>query len=641
MPPLIALTILFVFLPALEASFVFWDDHDLLQKTTRYKDLTWPNLKWMFSTTYAGHFEPLTWLSFTLDEALSDCSDFGLHFTSVLLHGMTAIAFYFVTRRLLVITFRAGPNERSAPVVAAAWIATMLFAVHPLRAESVAWLAERRDVLGGFLFVMAVWAYLKYAESIASTNANDRPAVPIAWYAGMLILAILSLLAKATAVTLPAVMLILDVYPLRRLGVGQHGPGRRRNLVWVEKLPLIALAVFGSIKAIAAQQDAGAMYSLAQHDLVSRLAQMVYGLSFYITKTIYPAGLGPFYELPSRATLLGPILWKSLVVCLPILIAAIWFRRKLPGVAAALAIYVVVLAPVLGIFQSGPQLVADRYSYLSCMVFAVLCGWGLLRLYGYWVREKVANYRAYLAVLTVAPVVLLGVLTQQQTRIWINDATLWSWAIQMNPGSGIVNVNYADALARGAPSPKYYAVAIKHYERGLEINPADPVAWHHLGDVHRMTHKPAEAIRCYLRALAIDPSRRNACFRLASIFRATGHPHEAVQVLRDAVRHHPEDIELMTNLADLLSTHPDPEVRDGELAVAVALIASRQTQHHDPRTLIILAAAFSEVGRFDDAVEAGQRAVDIAESKQKEAMLRGLKRRLALFQAKKPLRKER
>ena len=257
---LVLLTLL-AFMPALDAGFVHWDDDDLLLLNTRYRELSGESLKWMFSTSYAGHFQPLTWLSYTLDYALWGRNPFGYHLSSVLLHILTALGLYVVSRRLLALAFGESAVARSAPYVLSAGLAAALFAVHPLRAESVAWLAERRDVLGGFLYVAAVGCYLRYAGQWGGSSAARR------WwfYAAAVGLAVLSLLSKATAMTLPFVLLVLDVYPLRRLGSRRPFGGVSQHVVWLEKLPFLALAAWTAGRALYAQAEEGALYGLAQH----------------------------------------------------------------------------------------------------------------------------------------------------------------------------------------------------------------------------------------------------------------------------------------------------------------------------------------------------------------------------------------
>ena len=291
-------------MPALTGSFVDWDDRDLLLLNTRYRTLDAESLRWMFTTSYTGHFQPLTWLSYALDWAIWKRESFGYHLTNLVLHAGAAVAFYFVARELIAITrwgTDALPSDlrsasQSSSVVLAASFAAVLVATHPLRAESVAWIAERRDVLSGLISLLAVACYLRYAK----VRTRSRRAAIVAYLATFGFLA-LSLLAKATAATLPVVLLILDVYPLRRLG-GSRGLWRdAARGVWIEKLPLAALGLAAGVRAIVAQAQQDALYPLGEYDLLARLAQACYGATFYLWKTLWPTNLGPLYQLPRGA----------------------------------------------------------------------------------------------------------------------------------------------------------------------------------------------------------------------------------------------------------------------------------------------------------------------------------------------------
>ncbi|MHC4698105.1 MAG: hypothetical protein ACYTFA_15335, partial [Planctomycetota bacterium] len=257
-PIALVLIIVLVFMTALGAGLVYWDDDDLLISNTRYQVLNSENLSWMFTTSYAGHFQPLTWLTYSLDFAIWETEPLGYHLTSVLFHALTAVTFYFLARMLLTGAMGAVGLARSRPFVLSAACAAALFALHPLRAESVAWLAERRDVVSGFFYVLAVVCYVRYASlcgdsstaaglvhpsaSTATTPVSGSRGKCLLWYTGVVVSCVLSLLAKASAMTLPFVLLILDVYPLRRLG-GARGWWRRSAArVWIEKLPLLVLA---------------------------------------------------------------------------------------------------------------------------------------------------------------------------------------------------------------------------------------------------------------------------------------------------------------------------------------------------------------------------------------------------------------
>ncbi|UCC30202.1 MAG: tetratricopeptide repeat protein [Phycisphaerales bacterium] len=632
-PVALAVLVAIVFVPALDATFVDWDDDDLLFYNTRYRTLSADSLRWMFTTSFAGHFQPLTWLSYSLDWVLWKHELFGYHLTSVVLHALTAVGLYFLARRLL--TADSGDNSAimSTPVVLSAGFAATLFAVHPLRAESVAWLAERRDVLGGLFYVLAVGCYLRYAGAAHGRRALESVSSGRYWYVAAVASCTLSLLAKASAVTLPLVLVILDVYPLRRWGRGRNRrSGAGRGTV-IDKLPFFVLAVAAGWRAIIAQEEGGALYSFAQHHIWARLAQASYGLMFYLWKTLWPTNLGPIYEIPPRGVLFGPMLWISLVVLATIGFTAMRTRRRLPAIPAALAVYVVVLFPVLGFAQSGPQLVADRYSYLSCMGLAVLAGAGLLRLLQTEARRRNRNRRAILSLAAALVLAALARATYAQAGVWLSAGVLWAHGVRVSPNSAVAHTNYADALVR---TDVLFTDAARHYHRALELNPFDPVALHHLADLFRRVGEIDDAIRYYLRALQVDPNRKEACFSLARLLTGTDRPQQAVEVLRDGATRHPEALDLVDYLAQLLSTHRDENVRNGEEAVKWATHVSRAHNDANPKSLLTLATAYAEAGRFDEAADTARRALELAERNGDDRLSSELQRRLTLFHQGRP-----
>jgi cytochrome c-type biogenesis protein CcmH/NrfG len=608
-----------VFIPALEAGLVGWDDDDLLLNNTLYRTLTPDTIRWMFTTSFAGHFQPLTWLSYSLDWMIWQREAFGYHLTNVVLHALTALAFYGVVGRLLAVVAGADVQRRSRPIVLSAGFAAALFALHPLRVESVAWLAERRDVLSGFLYVLSVGLYLRYVGASSRLWGGGRGA-----YAAALLMCALSLMAKATAVTLPVVLLILDVYPLRRLVLG----GR----VWLEKVPFIVLAVAAGVRAVMAQDLGGALYGLEQHGLGARLAQACYGLMFYLWKTIWPTDLGPLYEIPAREVLFGSMLWVSALVLLSVCCVVFVLRRRRPSIATAFAVYVVLILPVLGLVQSGPQLVADRYSYLACMAFAAIGGGALLGVLCHARRVQTTNGRSILALLVAIVVGVLGRSTFAQAEIWKSASSLWERGVAMSPHSAIAHTNYADALVRRLQ----YQEAFEHYVRALELNPADAVALHHLANLHVRLGRADRAAPLYIKALGIDPTRHRACLSLARLFMERGYDHQALAILRDGVRRRGDAANLVHYLADILATHPDQAMRDGDEAVELALHLLRLNGRNHVLSLLTLASAQAEARRFEEAVETARHAREIATGQGADRLVEELERRIESFKNRTP-----
>src|SRR2546429_1353476 len=414
-PVLIALVTLAAFLPTLQNQFVNWDDHENLLDNPHYRGLGRAHLRWMW-TTHMGHWIPLTWMTFGLDYLLWGMNPVGYHLTSLLLHVTNAVVFFFVVRRILTLALPS-PAERSHALAVSAGFAALVFAIHPLRVESVAWVTERRDVLSGLFYLLTILVYLR---------ASERGARGQGWYWLSVAAFVCALLSKSMVVNLPVVLLILDVYPLRRLGgaVGWWSEPARR--VYVEKIPFVLLAAAASAIAVMAQSSVHAALSLAQLSVPGRLADSAYGVSFYLWKMVVPLNLSPLYERPLtlNPSAMPFVLSYGLVLALTAIVLAL--RRRAPGLLAVWFAYVVVLLPVLGIFQNGPQIAADRYTYLAGLGWATLAGAGLFSCWRTLRRSRTGTPTTLALAGTVTSVVVtFGILTWNQVQVWHDSERLW------------------------------------------------------------------------------------------------------------------------------------------------------------------------------------------------------------------------
>jgi hypothetical protein len=325
--------------------FVRWDDYENLVDNDAFRGVGWRQLEWMFGEFHAGHYQPLTWLTFAIDSLLWGERAAGYHLTSALIHAATAVAVFFFARRLLALA----TDVPRAPLFGAA-VAAIVFAIHPLRVESVAWATERRDVLSGLFYVLTVLAYVR-------RRSAERP---LPWIAATHGLFLLALLSKVMSVTLPAVLMVLDVFPLRRLSGKRMAP----TFTWLllEKLPMFAMSAGFAVLAVLAQQDSTALMTLDEHGVGRRLLQVFYGLAFYVYKTVVPISLAPYYELPGTISLARPGFLLSGVAVLVVTAWLIVLRKRYPALPATWAAYAIILSPVSGIAQNGKQLVADRHT---------------------------------------------------------------------------------------------------------------------------------------------------------------------------------------------------------------------------------------------------------------------------------------
>ncbi len=280
-----AVLTLLVFLPALSNDFVNWDDERNFLMNSKYRGLGWTEIQWMWTSHLLGRYVPITWMTLGLDYTIWGMNPFGYHLTSILFHTVNAVLFYFLALALLRLALRDRPEEIQARIPIGALFAALVFALHPLRAESVAWVTERRDVVSGMFFLLAILAYLR--------GAPDVPGAPIRrkYYWACFGFFILALLSKEIAVTLPVILLILDVYPLRRL--------RSASIVRIvaEKIPFFVLSLADGVLALYIGKLEGLTASIIRVNWFSRLAISLYGLAFYLWKSVLPFGLAPFYAL--------------------------------------------------------------------------------------------------------------------------------------------------------------------------------------------------------------------------------------------------------------------------------------------------------------------------------------------------------
>ncbi|HET7876333.1 MAG TPA: tetratricopeptide repeat protein [Methylomirabilota bacterium] len=474
----VALVTVAVFLRGLGGEFLNWDDAASFVENPHYRGLGPAQLRWMFTTFHMGLYMPFTWITLGLDYLLWGMNPWGYHATSLALHGATTFAFYAVALRLLRLAM-PGTAEPDLRLGAAA--AALLWSLHPLRVESVAWITERRDVLSGFFYLAAILAYLR------STGAED--AGRHRWYWGALGLFTGALLSKSITVTLPVVLLVLDVYPLRRLG-GERGWRDRR--VWLEKLPFFALACAAAVLAFTANSSLSNRPSWSDMGPGVRLVLSIYGFVFYLQKTLLPLGLSPLYPLDVHVTWLhfaAVLVWAALALAL---------RRRWPAFTAVSLVYAVTLLPVSGLFQNGMQAAADRYSYLACLGWALLGGAAVARR---WTGTRVVRVVAALWLAALAA------LAWQQTGVWRDSVTLWRHALTVNSLSRAAHFNLGGAYE----GQGRFAEAVAEYYAVLRLS-GNQEYWHiTIGWAWEKAGMDRRALEAFREALRLHPGLPDAC----------------------------------------------------------------------------------------------------------------------------------
>lgn len=475
-PALVAALTFVTFLPILANGFVNWDDTLMLIFNPNYRGLGLAQLKFAFTTDWSAHYHPITWLTYEVDYVIWGMNPKGYHLTSMLIHSATAAVAALLARKLL----RRAAQLEGIALEVGALVAALAFSVHPLRVEVVAWASARRDVVSGLAFFATLLAYVWAIEALdAGAVGRYRRRLVAA-----LLLGVMALLSKSISMVLPVVLLILDVYPLRR-------PLADARL-WREKLLFVVPAAATAVMALIAvgRREFGAS---GGYDALDRVMMAAHSLAFYLLKTVAPFNLSPIYEIPVH---LDPLQWRfvaSAVAVLAISAIAVLARRRAPWLAAAWAYHIVTVLPVSGLTHAGFQLAYDRYTYLLGLGWALLAGAGVGLVIRAW-QAGALQARAVVAVVMVT-VVTLGSwshLARRHGRIWHDSFSLWSQGLLLNPDSCSVCHHGFAVVARDAG---VYDEAERQLRRALAIRPAYPQAYINLADVLELAGRPHEAIR--------------------------------------------------------------------------------------------------------------------------------------------------
>ncbi|PYM54510.1 MAG: hypothetical protein DMD79_24495 [Candidatus Rokuibacteriota bacterium] len=485
-----------VFAPSLRNGFVEWDDTGLLVDNAAYRGLGWNQLRWM--------------ATFGIDSVLWGMWPAGYHLTNVLLHSANVMLVFVIAVWFLSKATSLPPRARRMGAVAAA----LLFALHPLRVEAVTWVTGRLDVLSGFWFLVMILTYLRASE------AEGRPRQR--WLLGSLAALTLGLLSKPVVMAAPLVLIILDVYPLRRLlGDPRQWTSSAAREVWREKLPFGALGLAGAVVSYYSQARRAGLTVL---DLPAWLGTVLFTLWFHVEKTLAPVGLSPLYELPVRINPYEGQFAVAGVGVLAISLALVVLRGAWPTGLAAWLSYAVLLAPVSGFVHAGPQVTADRYSYLPGLAWAIVVGAGV----GWLVHRRAW---AWVGVGAVG-LAVLGALTLRQQAVWRDTGRLWEHAARVTPDCAECRVNFGNWLhAHGRE-----AEAIAEYGASLALRP-DRVGVHtNVGLVLVRLGRVAEALPHYEQALARHPDWLGVRLSLASALISLGRRPEAVARLGEATR---------------------------------------------------------------------------------------------------------
>lgn len=673
----LALATVVTYWPVGANQFVDYDDGRYVRDNAVVKrGLTAAGLDYAFTTREGGNWHPLVWLSFMADVDLWGMNPAGHHASNVALHVVNALLIF------LVLVRTTGAPWPSAFVAGA-------FALHPLHVESVAWVAERKDTLSTLFWMTTILAYTWYAE---------RPS--LMRYGLVLASFACGLMSKAMLVTLPLVLLLLDYWPLGRLGrptASRWLPASwdRGTLVRLatEKLPMLALVVVIAVVTVRAQHEAGAVGSTMAFPVSARIANAVVAYMVYLGKMLWPTNLAvlyPYLKDPS-----GPGVIAALTGLLGLSGLALALAARAPWVAVGWFWYLGTLVPVIGLVQVGNQSWADRYTYIPLI--------GIFIAVAFTATELVVAHaqRIVLGTVAVAVLVVWGVVAQAQLRTWRDTQTLYEQALRVTTDNYVIHHNLGKVLQ----DKRQTDAAIEHYLESVRINPKFPPPRNNLGILLAERGRMTEAIEHYTRGVELDPRNADVHNNLANALSGAGRFAEAEPQFREALRlrptaniytnyalqlilvgrfddavasaesalrmdprypqahsvlatalakqgrpadaiaHYREALRLMPGwpaaqrrLAWVLATYPDPSVRNATEAVDLAQLANQKTGDKDPDTIDALAAAYAEAGRFSEAAETADRAAAQADRTGKSDLAGEMRARATLYRSGRPYR---
>jgi protein O-mannosyl-transferase len=530
-PAIVATLTFLTFLPVLWNDFAVFDDRFLLNDP-HWNGLGWAQLTWPFITLFQGHYRPLVWLTYNVDFLIWGFDPIGYHLTNIILHSANAALFYIITRRLLAVAAKV-----STPLLSlATTFAALFFSLHPMRVECVSSVTGRKDLLAAMFILLSVYSYLR-ARTAASLGFM-----------------LLSLLSKATAVMLPAVLVLMDIYLLRCFEW-------RKTLL--EKIPFVLLAIPFAVLAFVARTE---HFTVENYHAGWRMAQVFYTPGYFFWRTFF------LYDVPTSfnpSSIHRPITWLVLALTVALSVSFWLLRKRWPAPWFAWLYMVAILAPVLGALQPGQALVADRYSYASCMAWAVVAGGILVRFLRIPARTRSerrrhdrqpVSKRAVLA--ATVGVAALALLANEQIKIWRDPEVLWAHLMLMDPDS-------ADAHLMLRKQGNFVAAAV--YRRVLRALPDHARTHNNLGFLlaERGDAKAAEVE--FQTAARLDPKYATAFSNIAVLHQRRGEPEKAVESYQQALKLNPNDAIVHAGLAKILSRQGEAKEAEAHFKKAIEL----------------------------------------------------------------------
>jgi Flp pilus assembly protein TadD len=593
--------VLWTFLPAVDGEFVIYDDPQYVTENPYVQaGLTWEGLAWAFGQLHGEgtYWHPLTWMSHMLDCRLFGLEPWGHHLTNVLFHAANTVLVFLVFRSM------TGAFWRCA-------VLATLFALHPLQVDSVAWVAERKNLLSSFFWLLTTAAYVRCAQGRRKNTAGSRQKPesgpgsevrapsslshlpPSAFYFLSLVLFAMGLMCKPVLVTLPFVLLLLDYWPLCRFELKtQHSQLKTLlSLVW-EKIPFFVLAAASSVVTLMAHRALGSLEPVAKLPWDARIANVLVSYVRYLGKTFWPSRLTVFYPYPAAW---AP--WEVLTCGLLLLVVTalvLCMARSRPGLFVGWFWFLGVLVPFIGLVQAGEQAMADRFMYLPAIGLILATIWGLQDLTKLWRYQSLA---ASLAAAGAA--VLCLVLTRAQIGYWKDTETLFRHALQVTEHNYVAHNNLGTALDKQGR----WDEALSEFRQSLQAKPDYPEALNNLGVALDRQGHVDEAIAQLRKTLSLRPRYAVAHYNLGVALQEQGHPDEATAHYQEALRLKPRYTDAHYNLGLALQ-------RKGDLEGAIAEFQTiLKLQPNSPEACNKLGAVLEQKGQLDDAIRQYQAAL--------------------------------
>lgn len=604
-PVLLVLATCAVFHGAGRAEFLSWDDDINITANAHVQSLSADNLRWMFTDTgYVRRYMPLGWLAFASQWAIFGPEPASFHIVNVLLHSLSALLLFFILRRLLWLALPVDEREgREGAAAISAGLAALLWAVHPLRVEPVAWASGRLYCQALLFLLFALLAYLRHGEStLAGRPSRGWYWVSVVGYAA-------SLLTYPLALGFVAVLLLVDLFPLRRWGGGLaalRSAAARQALL--EKVPFVA--VVGLIFAVTlwARSTATGLWrpppTLAEFGVLSRVMQGFFVWSSYLWRSVAPQDLSPLYTTLLNFDPLSAPFVLSCVAVVGVSAVVAWRWRQWPGLAVGWACYLLILVPMLGLTEH-PHYVNDRYSYLPSIALAAIAAGLLLKL------SRLAPARIVAFAAAGGLGVVFALLSMSQVRVWRDTDTLFLHIIA-KLGESPYRADTYCRLGNRRITQGRFDEAKQFFNEATRVAPAYVPAYQGLAQTLVRQGRTGEAADMHLKAVSMRRPTPELLLITADALAAAGRYEASAKHYRAALEANPGYGQAMNGLAWLLATCPEDRLRDGEQAVKLALSIADGTGHRLPQVEITLAAAQAEAGDFAQALKTAELAHALA-----------------------------